>query len=126
MNEEKVNLRKRTTHNEDNASDYDDEERQVENDVVDVIQSGRKFISWFFFTFLANRESGHPPEALSRVPLVHDGVEPDGDEDGAEEPEEEVKQEHGVLDPRADVGEVAREASSSPRSAPSASGRWNF
>ena len=33
------------THNEDNASDDDDEERQVENDVVDVIQSGRKFIS---------------------------------------------------------------------------------
>ena len=67
MNEEKVNLRKRTTHNEDNASDYDDEERQVENDVVDVIQPERSFV---FVSFLS-RQIGKADTHLKLSPEFH-------------------------------------------------------
>ena len=49
-------------------------------------------------------------ESLSRTPLVKDCVQPDPAEQKSEQPEQEVEEEHGVLDPRADVSEVGRVA----------------
>ena len=76
------------THNEDDPPHDDEEEGEVEEDVEDVVQL----------------------EPFPGGPLVEGGVDAHPDQERPEEEEDKVEEEHGVLDPGGDVGEVGGEA----------------
>ena len=78
----------------DDKPDDEDQEADVDDDVKDCVKL----------------------EDLPAVPLVHGGVHADAHEEEAAQPQHEVEEEHGVLDPARDVGEVAWDPPQPPQS----------
>ena len=78
----------------DDKPDDEDQEPDVDDDVEDCVEL----------------------EDLPAVPLVHGGVHADTHEEEAAQPQHEVEEEHGVLDPARDVGEVAWDPPKPPQS----------
>lgn len=72
------------THNENQASNDDEQKPKIEQNVKDIVEG----------------------KCLSRRPLVDGGVDAHSHQQGSKEPEEQVEEEHGVLDPWRDECEV--------------------